>query len=194
MVVLVAGKSGSGKSSFSQHLKRWLETEWGVKSRIVSFAEELKEIAMVDFDWDGEKDEKGRRLLQALGSAGREYNANIWVNKVKEVILNPRGYYTHATEVMVSIIDDCRYENEFTFADEMKDTYAIKVLIVRPDNPNALSGKAGTHASEHGLDNLPLDKYDYVINNSGDMKRLDKYAKLIAEDVFCGVFASGWAN
>lgn len=191
---MVAGKSGAGKSAFSQHLKRWLETEWGVKSQIVSFAEELKEIAMVDFGWNGEKDEKGRRLLQALGSAGREYDVNIWVNKVKEKVLNPKECYVHFTGIMVSVIDDCRYENEFLFADEMEDTYTVKVLIVRPDNPNALRGKAEGHSSEHGLDSLPLDKYDYVINNSGDMKMLDEYAQSIATDIFCGVFVSGWAD
>ena len=86
VVVLISGKAGAGKSTFAEYLEQDAVKE-GLSCVRTAFADALKDIAYDNFGWNGKKDEKGRRLLQNLGDAGRSYNTDLWVNKVKDKIL-----------------------------------------------------------------------------------------------------------
>lgn len=72
---------------------------------IIPFAKPLKEFARL-LGWNGEKDTKGRRLLQLLGTeCGRKcISDNIWVDKWLEQAL--------ACKTKFVISDDCRFMNE----------------------------------------------------------------------------------
>jgi len=75
--------------------------------KILSFAEPVKQIATDSFGWDGLKDEKGRRLLQLIGTdVGRSYNPNIWVDMWKSKV---RILLSTETSILV---DDVRFQNE----------------------------------------------------------------------------------
>ena len=93
---LLTGRIASGKSTVARELKKALYTEYpDAIIRISGFAYGVKDIARRCFGWDGEKDVKGRRLLQVIGmEAGREYNPDIWVklaydNSVRGKIVPP---------------------------------------------------------------------------------------------------------
>ena len=91
----------------------------------MAFANRIKFIAETEYMWDGVKDDKGRFLLQRLGETGRQYNLNIWANKVKweiETECNPDDIF---------IIDDWRYVNEAEVFENDDRYNVIKINIVR---------------------------------------------------------------
>lgn len=72
----VSGLAGSGKDTFADIL---CKEESYHKDH---FAFDLKNIAKEYFNWNGEKDDKGRVLLQQLGTeVGRSFHSNIWLIK-----------------------------------------------------------------------------------------------------------------
>jgi hypothetical protein len=107
------GLAGSGKDTAAEALEK-------THCRY-AFAGRLKSIARL-FGWDGQKDERGRALLQDLGMAGRKYDQDIWVNGIKR-LLGP--------EVLKSklVFTDVRFQNE---ADYIRSIGGTIVRIVRP--------------------------------------------------------------
>ena len=103
------GLAGSGKT----YAATWFRFRTG-KGSVWSFAGKIKTIAK-SMGWDGVKDDRGRKLLQQIGSAGRAYDPWTWVSKMP--IDQP------------IIIDDVRFFNE---AEAIKDVGGIVVRIIRP--------------------------------------------------------------
>jgi hypothetical protein len=126
------GLAGSGKDTAAEALEK---THYRY-----AFARGLKSIARL-FGWDGQKDERGRALLQDLGMAGRKYDQDIWVNGIKR-LLGP--------EVLKSklVFTDVRFQNE---ADYVRSIGGIIVRIVRP---GIISGN---HESELKQADIPAD-------------------------------------
>lgn len=104
----ITGLAGAGKS----YAATWFKLRTG--GEIWSFAAEIKRIAAT-MGWNGEKDIRGRKLLQDLGSIGREYDRQCWVNRMP-------------TDRPV-IIDDVRYINE---AAAIRSVGGIIIRIERP--------------------------------------------------------------
>ena len=105
------GLAGSGKDTAADALRN-------MYFQRVAFADQVKNLAF-DFGWNGLKDERGRKLLQDLGMAGRAYKESIWVDYVHEETL---GFGNH-------VFTDVRFQNE---ADYIRDLGGIIVRIVRP--------------------------------------------------------------
>jgi len=106
IIIGLNGQFKHGKSYFAQYLID-AATQAGMVAKIIPFAEPLKQIAKDQFGWDGEKDERGRRLLQVIGTdAGREYNPRIWVDKWLETVRVAMRYSD------LIIADDMRFGNE----------------------------------------------------------------------------------
>jgi hypothetical protein len=103
------GLAGSGKT----YAATWFRFRSG-KGSVWSFASEIKSIA-TRMGWDGQKDDRGRKMLQDIGSAGRAYDPWTWVAKMP-------------TDHPI-IIDDVRFINE---AEAIKDAGGIVVRIIRP--------------------------------------------------------------
>lgn len=107
MIVGITGVAGSGKTTAAQVLvnQGWIK---------YSFADELKRIAKDEFGWDGLKDEKGRRLLQVLGTeAGRAYNENLWVERMQYRLSQAKVAGKNI------VIDDVRFNNEAQLIQDM---------------------------------------------------------------------------
>lgn len=105
------GLAGSGKDTAAEALYRKHYNR-------VAFADAVKNLAF-EFGWNGLKDERGRRLLQDLGMAGRAYKESIWIDHVRE---NRIGLSNH-------VFTDVRFQNE---ADYIRGLGGIIVRIVRP--------------------------------------------------------------
>lgn len=141
ILVLVSGKAGSGKDTVGEYLVE----KFGF--RRYAFADRLKEIAR-EVGWNGEKDEKGRRLLQELGSVVRRYDLDIWVNIVLDEIKKNNGKKV--------VITDCRYVNEYQKAKEFAEEFGylfvpLKITGREYDLPEELK----THESESEIDQIP---------------------------------------
>jgi hypothetical protein len=168
-LVLVGGKLKTGKTTSANYIQDKLTTLYpSLSVEHTAFAKPIKEIAYSVFHWDGNKDERGRRLLQVIGTeAGREYNENIWVEYLENYILG------NLFIPNVVIVDDWRFPNE---RDYFSKNFIFDVTTVRlvREVPQELGIETYTHPSENSL---PYHgDYDYQIENNGSIE--DLYKKL----------------
>ena len=105
------GLAGSGKDTAAKALYNLGYTR-------AAFADELKFLAR-GFGWRGEKDERGRALLQDLGMAARKHDPYHWIAYVERWT----GHKNHVAYT------DVRFQNE---ADYIRSKGGIIVRIVRP--------------------------------------------------------------
>ena len=134
------GPAGSGKSTAAKCAACYLDD-----SVLLSFARPLKEIAK-SIGWNGVKDERGRRLLQLLGTdvCRNCIDTNYWINKMRQQLDDCSASF--------ALIDDVRFDNE-TYVIHDYDGVVIEVRLAGVDYSN--------HASEQRVN----EKYiDYVIN------------------------------
>ncbi len=156
-IVLFSGKAGSGKTEAAKHIYKSLYLSYeGLNLVHTSFATPIKEIAYSVFNWDGKKDGKGRRLLQVIGTeAGREYNENIWVQKLEERELSSI-FPNHFV-----LVDDWRYPNEKSYFENKHFYDVTSIRIERKENPYLLEDGMA-HLSENAI---PASKREELVYN-----------------------------
>lgn len=144
-IVGLMGYAGAGKDAAAAAL---VARGWEAHA----FASVLKLVAK-RVGWNGEKDERGRRLLQDLGVGARELiDPDVWVKTLEADV------DSHADP---AVITDVRFPNEIEW---IRDRGGIVVRIDRPG-----TGPANAHVSEHvWCDVIP----DEVIVNDGTLKQL----------------------
>ena len=141
------GFAGAGKNAASDAIYKS-----DVRYARRAFADTIKEVAK-SLGWNGQKDLKGRRLLQDIGMAGRGYDPDLWVKVVAEKLpTNPATFPTIWTDV--------RFGNE---ADFITKRGGIIINIVRPSYPH----------SDHISETSHLDiRHDYTVTNDSTLKAL----------------------
>jgi len=168
-VFLLCGRMRSGKSTVAESIKRVIEKVHPETNVVIhGFAFGVKKVAYEAFGWDGEKDAKGRRLLQAVGTeAGREYNENIWAEKAYEFVID------HEPDVI--IFDDCRFENEINvWQDKPSIGQVITIRCFRDEE------EYSNHPSEISLpDHNSVGYYDYIFNNNIDIDLVDRDVEMM---------------
>lgn len=155
-IILISGKAGVGKTTIGEFLEELL-SEVPLNVVLSGFADELKEVARDTFNWDNKKDSKGRKLLQQIGFTGREYNKNIWVEKLLEEIELGSIFFPD-----IVIIDDWRFINEAEyFENGLYDVFKINAVS---NIRGGLEGELGKDVSETELDTYR--DYDYIVENN----------------------------
>ena len=167
-----AGKAFSGKTTVAKMVAGMFPN---AVVRPIAFY--LKTTAL-SLGWNGEKDERGRRLLQDLGQCFRDYDRGTWID-----------YWTRKVEPLTGyggmvIADDVRYDNE---AERIFSLGGSIVLMDRPGGP-VLEGAAGEHPSENGLTNF--DGMARLVNVEG-LDRLDFNVWRIVSDLNEGLDIAG---
>jgi hypothetical protein len=155
----LAGQMGSGKTTVAKTMLSILSGS--VPACILPLAAPIKKIA-VEMGWNGEKDDKGRRLLQLLGTeCGRQcIDQDVWINKwhqdaqeIWEKIGEPRR--------LIIIADDLRFANEALW---ILKHGGIVIHVYRPDNLELRCSECVGHVSEQGF---PPEFITAKINNNG---------------------------
>jgi hypothetical protein len=168
-IIAISGKARSGKDTIGKKLKEQLE-ELGEKVIITHYGDFLKFICTQWYGWDGQKDEKGRSILQNVGQSFRNNDEDVWVNMMVNFL---RGL---GDSVDTVIIPDCRYPNELIGVAPCADTI-FTIRIDRKGFKNDLTDAQKLHPSEVSLDNYPFDLY--VMNDSDEEHYLNKADEII---------------
>lgn len=165
-IILISGKAGSGKTFLANHLKSYIEEAYGKKGYVINFGDALKMVATQIYNWDGEKDETGRELLQRVGTDIAQKNNNmVWVNIVIQIIKAFRSEYDFV------IIGDIRFRHEiYGIYDYSVDQSSCQqsdsvyhINIIGPENN--LSNRAKCHPSEEEVDMIKDYNCDYLFHN-----------------------------
>ena len=152
-ILCIAGQAEHGKDTFANALKQQLERV-NKKVLIIHNADYLKFIATKYFDWDGKKDEKGRRLLQQLGTEKiRNFNPDFHAESVLRIIELFKSDFDYF------LIPDVRFPNEIAILKDDLDVMSVK--INRVNFENSLTEEQRLHSSETALSDY---EFDYILN------------------------------
>ena len=170
---LICGKARAGKDTFAKLIKQEEEKN-SKKVCILKLTAPLYSWAKDYFNYDKEKDEKPRELLQTLG-----YDILQLKLKKKDFLLD---YLITTIEVLdnyydVGLITDGRLVHEI---EVLKEKYPnIKTILLTNKQDNKLTNKEKNHQTEIDLDDYK--DFDYIVENK-DMKSLKLEALKIVED------------
>lgn len=161
-IICISGKARHGKdataSLFSAHL-----TKNKKKVLIIHQADLLKHLCRQLFQWDGQKDEHGRHLLQHVGTdVIRAQNPDFWVNHIIDVL----GFFPDHWDYV--IIPDCRFPNEIL---NLRNAGypVIHIRVERKDAESNLTEDQMQHSSETALNDFPTD---CLLYNNGTIEDL----------------------
>jgi hypothetical protein len=193
--IAISGKANSGKNTLSKLLAN-LICENKRQYKIMAFADPIKEMVLQMFPGADrkclfgssklrneiipnalDKDNKPltyRQALIDLGTLGREYNKNIWVNALDKritslaygVASNNEGYITRK----LIIIADLRFIEEYDYLQD-KNFFLIRI---KRDSDVVIDSPTETNQ-----DQITDDQFDYVVDNNKSLNDLKKEAKHI---------------
>ncbi len=170
---LICGKARAGKDTFAKLIKQEEEKD-NNKVCILKLTAPLYSWVEDYFNYDKEKDEKPRELLQTLG-----YDILQLKLKKKDFLLD---YLITTIEVLdnyydVGLITDGRLVHEI---EVLKEKYPnIKTILLTNKQDNKLTNKEKNHQTEIDLDDYK--DFDYIVENK-DMESLKLEALKIVED------------
>ncbi len=170
---LICGKARAGKDTFAKLIKQEEEKN-NKKVCILKLTAPLYKWAEDYFNYDKEKDEKPRELLQTIG-----YDILQLKLKKKDFLLD---YLITTIEILddyydVGLITDGRLVHEI---EVLKEKYPnIKTILLTNKKDNKLTNKEKNHQTEIDLDDY--QDFDYIVENK-DMESLKLEALKIVED------------
>ena len=166
-VCCISAKARHGKDTAAEIIKEQLECR-GYRVLITHFADLLKFICKQYFGWDGNKDERGRTLLQYIGTdvVGSQRPA-FWAEFVVSIL----KFFENDWDYV--LIPDCRYPVEVATMERAFDTIILRVE--RPNFDNGLTPEQKKHSSEVDMDNY---HFGLILYND---KGLEEFKVKIAE-------------
>jgi len=153
-VIIINGTGGSGKDTFVEFCAKF------AKVTNISSVDKVKEAAKILVGWNGEKDEKSRKLLVDLKKLSIEYNnyPAKYINEQYELFKNSKSDYLF---IHIREIDEI---------EKTKTLLNAKTLLIR--NP-----RVALITSNDSDGNVYNYKYDYTIENDGTLEELKQKAK-----------------
>ena len=150
-VICISGKAQHGKDTTAGYLKEFLEAK-GKKVLIAHYGDLVKYVCKTFFDWDGQKDEKGRGLLQYVGTDQvRTKRPDYWVKFVADILCLFPDEWDYV------LIPDCRFPNEIEYMHKRMGFDVTHIRVVRENFDSPLTEEQQNHPSETALDEYPPD-------------------------------------
>lgn len=169
-IICISGKAQHGKDQSAKFIKDILNTKYNKKVLIIHNADLLKYMCKSIFEWDGNKDEKGRTLLQYVGTdVIRKQDHDFWVRFISNVV----NLFPNEWDYV--LVPDCRFPNEIEYLKENTNCEVIHLRVKRPNFDNGLTVEQQSHPSETALDNT---EPDYTLINGSTLNEL--YFRLLA--------------
>lgn len=166
-LILINAKARAGKDTLATYIYKELE-RIGKTCLISHNADAVKTLAYEYFNWDGNKDDKGRKLLIDITETGYNSDEFFWEKKNGMNDIDRDVYQ----------IPDFRYMTTYTYF-KNKGYDIVTVHIERPGFDNGLSDNLKNDISEQGLDL----KFDYNIVTDS-LEFLETTAKEIVKNLF----------
>jgi len=170
-VVGVAGPKGGGKTAFALRFRDFAAAE-DVPVLYLPLAAKLKEIFRL-MGWNGQKDARGRRGLQLLGTeVGRKcIHEDVWVRHWRDRALHEALRAEARGSRIVVLADDVRFVNEADVIHRMGG----RVVEIAGRVP---------YENEHDSEKrLPSGLLDAIVDNGGSLEDLERSARRVWEDV-----------
>lgn len=176
-ILAISGHAQNGKDTVAGLLRDSLKAD-GNRVLVAHYADLLKYMCRTFFDWDGNKDEKGRHILQYVGTdIIRKQAPDFWVDFISSVLT----YFNDNWDYV--LIPDTRFPNEI---DKLISNgfNVVHIRVVRPNFESFLTEEQKNHLSETALDNVSPDFYIY---NEGSIDELQiKIDEWIKENLYRG--------
>ncbi len=150
------GFAGAGKNSASDAVYKT-----DVRYTRRAFADAIKEFAK-SVGWDGEKDLRGRTLLQDIGMCVRDYNKDSWIKVIEQRLPNTAG-------TAPILWTDVRFGNE---ADFITKRGGIIIEVRRHGHTHS------PHVSE--VSHLEITP-NYIINNDSTLAMLHEQVLFVVQ-------------
>ena len=158
-VLGISAKAQHGKDTAAGFIKEYLEST-GSRVLITHYADLVKFVCTKFFNWDGKKDEKGRTLLQYVGTdVISSQQPSYWVDFIISIL----KFFENEWDYV--LIPDCRYPIEATRMAENFDTVILRVE--RPNFESGLTDKQKQHVSETSMDTY---HFDAIIRNEAGLE------------------------
>lgn len=161
-IFCISGKAQNGKDTSALLIKDELEAK-GKSVLIIHYADLLKFICKSFFGWNGEKDVKGRTLLQYVGTEIiRTKEPDFWVDFINKIL----NFFDDKWDYI--IIPDTRFPNEITklISD---NSMVFHIRVIRPGFDSPLTKQQQQHISETALDDF---KTEFILTNDGSINDL----------------------
>ena len=162
-VICISGKAGHGKDVTAGYLKECLEAK-GKRVLVTHYADLLKYICKTFFNWDGQKDIRGRTMLQHVGTEIiREQDPNYWVAFITDML------YFFEDQWDYVLIPDTRFPNEI---DYLKNAGfdVLYIRVIRENFESPLTEEQQKHPSETALDDYEADVLLYNDSTLDNLK------------------------
>jgi len=152
-VIIINGTGGSGKDTFVEFCSEF------AKVTNISSVDKVKEAAKILVGWNGEKDEKSRKLLVDLKQLSIEYNDS----PTKYIVDEYEKFRNGDSEYLFVHI------REIEEIKKIKELLNAKTLLIR--NP-----RVALITSNNSDGNVYKYEYDYTIENDGTLEDLKQKA------------------
>ena len=174
---VISGSAQHGKDTTASFMKEELERA-GYTVLITHYADLLKYICKQYFDWNGEKDEDGRTLLQYVGTdIIRRNDPDFWVN----FIISMLKFFGDRWDYV--LIPDTRFPNEIIGL-RSAGFQVVHIQVVRSGFEDSLTDEQREHVSETALSNV---KPTFCFYNDGGLSDLQlKIITWIKENITNG--------
>jgi hypothetical protein len=168
-IFLISARAREGKDSTADIMMKYLDG----KCIKVSFADYLKTIATKYFNWDGDKGEQGRTLLQYIGTdliRDKIGWQNFHVNRVYEDIKIAENQFDYF------LIPDTRRKNEIFYMKAMFPDLVTTIRVDRLNFESPLTKEQQIHISETDLDSF---NFDFHIRSESGLDNLETEIKKV---------------